>query len=383
MEQQKVGCFLRALRNEKGLTQEQLAEKFNISNRSVSRWETGKNMPDISLLVDIADFYDVDVREIIDGERKSGRMKDEVKEVAVKMADYADEGQSRLLNWVRAISLLGVVFMTIILALQTFRYEPGMDVFICYLFSVLAFIVMVILTLYANGILAKITKNKKFVAACKIIVIGIAAAVALFVVRVLLVIALVVFAESSPVKNVTGIENYDKSYYLTTYGGDLDTGLFIFPDNTEDMINPTFVSSLKTGLFDTDGYIILHTRYSREQYLAEVNRLSDIQCVLTYDGEEVIQKAKYDEKTYALPAYVTVDGFDYIYEYALVDDKDFSVTYILLSYPETLNMSQYTEYLKLDSSEYNIVNALDKFSIYAHSFDGGESWMEYSDEKIK
>lgn len=41
MDQEKVGCFLKELRLEKGLTQEQLAEKFNISNRSVSRWENG------------------------------------------------------------------------------------------------------------------------------------------------------------------------------------------------------------------------------------------------------------------------------------------------------------------------------------------------------
>lgn len=379
MDQQKIGCFLRELRNEKGLTQEQLAEKFNISNRSISRWENGKNMPDISLLVDIADFYDVDVREIIDGERKSGMMEDEIKEVAVKMADYADEGQSRLFHWVRCISLLGVIFMVIILALQTFSYEPGIVSFICYIFSILAFIVMVILTLYANGILAKITKNKKLIVACKILVIGIAAAVALFAVRVLLLVVLVAFAESSPFKNIAGIENYDKSYYLDTYGGDLDTGLFIFPDNTEDMINPSFVSSLKTGLFDTDGYLILHTQYSQEKYLAEINRLSKIQCVLTFNGEEVTQKVKYDEKTYALPAYVAVDGFDYVYEYALVDERDFSISYILLSYPEYRKMSQYTEYLKLDTSEYNIENVLEKFSIYAHSFDGGDSWMEYED----
>ena len=67
MDQKKTGQFLKTLRNEKGLTQEQLAQKFNVSNRSVSRWETGTNLPDISLLVEIADFYDVDVREIIDG----------------------------------------------------------------------------------------------------------------------------------------------------------------------------------------------------------------------------------------------------------------------------------------------------------------------------
>ncbi|MBR3514947.1 MAG: helix-turn-helix transcriptional regulator, partial [Lachnospiraceae bacterium] len=47
MDQIKIGTFLKTLRKEKNLTQEQLAEKLGVSNRTVSRWETGTNMPDI------------------------------------------------------------------------------------------------------------------------------------------------------------------------------------------------------------------------------------------------------------------------------------------------------------------------------------------------
>ena len=71
MEQQKVGSFLKELRKEQNLTQEQFAEQLGVSGRSVSRWETGINMPDISLLVEIAEFYDISISEIIDGERRS------------------------------------------------------------------------------------------------------------------------------------------------------------------------------------------------------------------------------------------------------------------------------------------------------------------------
>ena len=71
MNQQKMGELLKHLRKEKRMTQEQLAEHFYVSSRTVSRWETGSNMPDVSMLIDLADFYDVDIREIIDGERKS------------------------------------------------------------------------------------------------------------------------------------------------------------------------------------------------------------------------------------------------------------------------------------------------------------------------
>ena len=79
MDQVKIGKFLKELRKEKGLTQEQLAEKLNVSNRSISRYETGNNMPDISLLIEIADIFEVSIPEIINGERKSEKMNQEEK----------------------------------------------------------------------------------------------------------------------------------------------------------------------------------------------------------------------------------------------------------------------------------------------------------------
>ena len=50
MDQVKIGSFLKELRKERSLTQESLAEKLNVSNRTISRWETGSNMPDIGML---------------------------------------------------------------------------------------------------------------------------------------------------------------------------------------------------------------------------------------------------------------------------------------------------------------------------------------------
>lgn len=380
MDQQKTGSFLKELRREKGLTQEQLAEEFNTTNRSVSRWENGRNLPDISLLVELADFYDVDVRELIDGERKSEMMDEEVREVASKMADYADEQRSRLLIWVRRISLAGVILMAVVLALQTFGYEPGVVSFICYALSVVAFIVMVILALHTNGMLEKLVKRKSFITGCKVLVAIAGVAVLSFVVRVFLVVALVIFAESVPFQNQSGIENYNKTDILENYGGDINGGLFIFPDDTDDMIDPTFVSSLKTGLFDTDGYIILQAKYDKEAYETEIERLSNIECSLSFSGETVTQQVRYDEASYALPAYITVDGFDNVYEYALINEETCEIKYILLSYPEFVDLSEYQEYLKLDSSEYEIEDSLNRFSIYSNTFDGGASWMEYSDE---
>ena len=90
IDQIKIGSFLRELRKEKELTQEQLAEKFGVSSRSVSRWENGNTMPELGILVELADYYEVDIKEIIDGERKSEIMKKEEKETLRKVADYAE-----------------------------------------------------------------------------------------------------------------------------------------------------------------------------------------------------------------------------------------------------------------------------------------------------
>ena len=65
MNQEKIGRFLKQLRMEKQLTQEKLSETLGVSRRTVSRWETGNNLPDLSILVELADFYDVSVDYIL------------------------------------------------------------------------------------------------------------------------------------------------------------------------------------------------------------------------------------------------------------------------------------------------------------------------------
>ena len=111
MNQEKTGELLKCLRKEKGLTQEQLAEKFYVSSRTVSRWETGRNMPDVGILIELADFYDVDIREIIDGERKSEMMDKETKETLKKVAAYATEGEKRTQSKVVNTALVVAVML--------------------------------------------------------------------------------------------------------------------------------------------------------------------------------------------------------------------------------------------------------------------------------
>ena len=108
MDQKKIGCFLKKLRNERNITQEQLAEVLNVSGRTVSRWETGNNMPDISILVDIAELYDVSIPEIINGERKSEIMNKDEREMAKTMSDYATTEKEIIFKKMKMLSLTGL-----------------------------------------------------------------------------------------------------------------------------------------------------------------------------------------------------------------------------------------------------------------------------------
>ncbi|MBE5866603.1 MAG: helix-turn-helix transcriptional regulator [Lachnospiraceae bacterium] len=112
MNQIKIGEFLKELRKEKGLTQEQLAEQFNVSRRSVSRWETGSNMPDLSMLITLAEYYEVEVKEIIDGKRKSENMNEEMKDTLEKVASYNE--MLNLKSMRKGIIIMSIVFIIMV-----------------------------------------------------------------------------------------------------------------------------------------------------------------------------------------------------------------------------------------------------------------------------
>ena len=108
MNQQKIGSFLRELRREKGLTQEQTAEQFGVARRTVSRWETGSNLPDLDILVEMTDFYAVDLRELLDGERKENKMDRELEETVRKVADYSNAEKAKMTKILLAYLVLGL-----------------------------------------------------------------------------------------------------------------------------------------------------------------------------------------------------------------------------------------------------------------------------------
>ena len=129
MDQQKIGAFLRELRTEKKLTQEQLAEKVNVSGRTVSRWENGNNMPDLSIIVELADFYDVDIRELLNGERKSEKMNEDLKETLMMVSEYSEEEKKKQTKQFFTYIIGSVVFFGILVVILVFQLDHVHDAF--------------------------------------------------------------------------------------------------------------------------------------------------------------------------------------------------------------------------------------------------------------
>lgn len=80
MSPQETGAFISKLRKEAGITQQELAEKLNVTAKAVSRWETGKGYPDVTILPEISKIFNVSVNEILNGNRLP-------KESAVEIAE--------------------------------------------------------------------------------------------------------------------------------------------------------------------------------------------------------------------------------------------------------------------------------------------------------
>lgn len=155
MDMQKTGTFLKHLRKEKGLTQEQLAEVFGVAGRTVSRWETASNMPDLSMIIQIAEFFNVEVKEILNGEKNGEKMNPELKETLEKVADYnkaEKEKRSKIFVTSFLITIIvGIIILNIqLLVFLDIRYIIG-EVIILLVGSITAIIMTVKNGLWGNS----------------------------------------------------------------------------------------------------------------------------------------------------------------------------------------------------------------------------------------
>ena len=161
MDQKKIGLFLKALRKEKDMTQEQIAEVFNVSRRTVTRWETGVNMPDLDILVEIADYYDVDLRELFDGERKSEKMNEELKETVLKAAEYGNDQKEKMAKVMLVYFILGMAGLIINQTMQFFDLPSTFWVgFAKGATAGLAMLAMIFGILYLTGTMDKVKEFK-------------------------------------------------------------------------------------------------------------------------------------------------------------------------------------------------------------------------------
>lgn len=89
MDQIKIGKFIASCRKGVGLTQMQLAEKLNVTDRAVSKWETGKSLPDSSIMLELCEILKITVNDLLSGE-------------VVTMENYNKEMENRLLEMTKA-----------------------------------------------------------------------------------------------------------------------------------------------------------------------------------------------------------------------------------------------------------------------------------------
>ena len=382
MDQTKVGQFLKQLRKEKGITQEEFAEKIGVSGRTVSRWETGSNMPDISLLVEIADFYDVDVREIIEGVKKSEMMNEEIRDTAEKMADYAGAEKSRLLKFAQIIGIIGVIALSVATILMCVNIkEPSVISFIPVLLAFVALVSMMVMTLYVTGVLRKLIKNQTFTIAVLVIIAFAFLAVLKYFLGLIFVLSMLFFDYAKPMNDVEGLDKYDKQYLTEEFSGDMTSHFFLFPDDLSNTEDADFRYEYKVGLLDTDASFFLTATYSDEAFEAEVERISGITCTVNDGNEDHTQAVIYDEDMYRYPAYIAIDGYCHTYEYALIDEANSRVIYVLTSYPDPEHLKEYSDFLKKDPKAYDLGNTstLDRFCIYSVKMIDFDGYVEYDD----
>lgn len=162
MDQSKVGSFIKELRKEKNLTQEQLAEKFNVSRRTVSRWETGNNMPDLDILIEMSDFFEVDLREILDGERKGEKMNEEMKETVMKVAEYSNKEKKKMAKVTLVYFILGIISIVVNQGIRFFDLPQTFWVgFLEGLTGGMTIGAMILGILYITGAMVKVCEFKK------------------------------------------------------------------------------------------------------------------------------------------------------------------------------------------------------------------------------
>ncbi len=125
MDQIKIGKFIASCRKEEGMTQAELAEKLGISDRAVSKWETGKSMPDSGIMLELCGFLKINVNELLSGERIMAEFySKQVEENLLTMKREVEERDRRALKLEYWMGFSAVLSGSVLILLASFLEMP-------------------------------------------------------------------------------------------------------------------------------------------------------------------------------------------------------------------------------------------------------------------
>ena len=148
MDQAKIGKFIAERRKEVNLTQMQLAEKLDITNRAVSKWETGKAMPDTSLMLDLCDILKISVNDLLSGEVVTmENYNEKLEKNLLEMVKQKEDADKRLLSLEIFIGVLvSVILISMVLVASFMQMADWLRVLLI-LIGLIPFIVGMVFSL--------------------------------------------------------------------------------------------------------------------------------------------------------------------------------------------------------------------------------------------
>ena len=125
MDQIKIGKFIASCRKEEGMTQAELAEKLGISDRAVSKWETGKSMPDSGIMLELCGFLKINVNELLSGERIMAEFYNkQLEDNLLAMKREVEERDRRALKLEYWLGFSAVLSGSVLILLASFLVMP-------------------------------------------------------------------------------------------------------------------------------------------------------------------------------------------------------------------------------------------------------------------
>ena len=155
MDATKCGAFIAKLRNEREMTQKDLSEVLNVSDKAISRWETGKGYPDVSSLMALSEFFSVSVNELLSGKRidieKLSTTADENVLEAIRKNERANEKQVAIYTLLLIIAISPVLIILVKNLFEAFKTEIEVENILTSVISIVIAVAVLIVGLIIKG----------------------------------------------------------------------------------------------------------------------------------------------------------------------------------------------------------------------------------------